>query len=386
MSDIVSRFKSNQNKGIIWSLLNEHNVFNGIDIKYVNMIKQDFDGKVNYISNSISNNDTMVSLNKKVISEMIIELNKYKTIQPIEINTTSNNSSNANAIASANSVPITSAEAQLQKQTLFQKNLETKQNEFDTLINKQKPVTIDFSDNNGQDKPNSAEMERKLAETIAWREKQLNIVLDTQNKNEVNNSEASISAASLSSASLSSASISSAASLSVASLSAASQWINRDNVSSNTNNILLKIDKNTPVDINVINLDNKFKKKVSFPDTKEPVLGSKDPEPIANNFLALLKKKDTPPPPDNSSYNVNNSYNLEEDIRVIKTQIKELIDNQNVILNFIKELHVKPSHIINSGDNIKQSDTINLGDTIKPVDNITPSIMTIPDIALEIAQ
>jgi hypothetical protein len=360
MSDIVSRFKSNQNKGIIWSLLNEHNVFNGIDIKYVNMIKQDFDGKVGYISNSISNNDTMVSLNKKVISEMIIELNKYKTIQPIEINTTAN--------ANANSVPITSAEAQLQKQTLFQKNLETKQNEFDTLINKQKPVTIDFSDNNGQDKPNSAEMERKLAETIAWREKQLNIVLDTQNKIEVNNSDASVSSASLS-----------AASLSAASLSAASQWINRDNVSSNTNNILLKIDQNTPVDINVINLDNKFKKKVSFPD-------SKDPEPIANNFLALLKKKDTPPLPHNNSYNVNNShnvinsYNLEEDIIVIKTQIKELMDNQNIILNFIKDFCVK------LGNNIKPGDTIKPGDNITPVDNITPSIMTTPEIALEIAQ
>jgi hypothetical protein len=355
MSDIVSRFKSNQNKGIIWSLLNEHNVFNGIDIKYVNMIKQDFDGKVGYISNSISNNDTMVSLNKKVISEMIIELNKYKTIQPIEINTT------AIASASANSVPITSAEAQLQKQTLFQKNLETKQNEFDTLINKQKPVTIDFSDNNGQDKPNSAEMERKLAETIAWREKQLNIVLDTQNKNEVNNSDASVSTA--------------------------SQWINRDNVSSNTNNILLKIDQNTPVDINVINLDNKFKKKVSFPDTKEPVLGAKEPvlgtkepEPIANNFLALLKKKDTPPLPQNNSHNVNNSYNvinsynLEEDIIVIKTQIKELMDNQNIILNFIKDFCVKLGNDIKPGDNIP------------PVDTITPSIMTTPEIALEIAQ
>jgi len=357
MSDIVSRFKSNQNKGIIWSLLNEHNVFNGIDIKYVNMIKQDFDGKVGYISNSISNNDTMVSLNKKVISEMIIELNKYKTIQPIEINATTN--------ANANALPITSAEAQLQKQTLFQKNLETKQNEFDTLINKQKPVTIDFSDNNGQDKPNSAEMERKLAETIAWREKQLNIVLDTQNKNEVNNSDASVSTASISSASL----------------SAASQWINRDNVSSNTNNILLKIDQNTPVDINVINLDNKLKKKVSFPDTKEPVLGAKElvlgakePEPIANNFLALLKKKDTPPLPQNNSHNVNNSHNLEEDIIVIKTQIKELMDNQNIILNFIKDFCVKLGNDIKPGDNIT------------PVDNITTSIITTPDIALEIAQ
>ncbi len=39
MTDIVSKFKSNQNKGIIWALLNDHNVFNGIDNKYVNSIK-----------------------------------------------------------------------------------------------------------------------------------------------------------------------------------------------------------------------------------------------------------------------------------------------------------------------------------------------------------
>jgi hypothetical protein len=222
-------------------------------------------------------------------------------------------------------IPITSADAQLQKQTLFQKNLETKQSEFDTLINKPKPNTIDFADNNGQDKPNSSEMERKLAETIAWREKQLNVVLDTQNKSET-------------------------------SISEANKWINRDNVSPSGNNLILKIDKNTPVDINVINLDNKFKKKVSFPDTKES-------EPIADNFLSLLKKKDT----HNNSYNVNTSYNLDEDMIFMKTQLKELIDKQNimlknqniilenqtVMLKIINELHIKPTDVISPGINLE---------------------------------
>jgi hypothetical protein len=319
MTDIVSKFKGNQNKGIIWGLLNEHNVFNGIDTKYVNSIKSEFDTKIDTISNTISSNDNMVSLNKKVISEMIIELNKYKMFQPTVTN------SNAN-------VPITSADAQTQKQSMFQKNLETKQNEFDTLINKPKPNTIDFADNNEQDKPNISEMERKLAETIAWREKQLNVVLDK----------------------------------SEASVSEANKWINRDNQqsSSNLNNILLKIDNNTPVDINVINLDNKLKKKVSFPEINQEAATA----PFENNFLALLKKKDTQP--------LNNTKNLDDDIIGMKTHIKEIMDkqtilldkinllfeNQTIILNFIKELQVKPPELQVKTSDIKYTE-IDLNNT-----------------------
>ena len=314
MTDILTNFKSNQNKGIIWGLLNDHNVFNGIDNKYVTSIKSEFDNKINQISNTISTTDNLVTLNKKVISEMITEMIKYK---PPNIQRQPSRQEQLDVI------PITSADAQLQKQTLFQKNLETKQNEFDTLINKPKPNTIDFADNNGQDKPNTSEMERKLAETIAWREKQLNVVLDTQNKSET-------------------------------SISEANKWINRDNVSPSENNLILKIDKNTPVDINVINLDNKFKKKVSFPDSKDLGLGT---EPIADNFLSLLKKKDTQHIAHN---NVNNSYNLDEDMIFMKSQIKELMDKQNIVLKnqniilenqtvmlkIINELHIKPTDIV----------------------------------------
>lgn len=316
MTDIVSKFKSNHNKGIIWALLNDHNVFNGIDNKYVNSIKTEFDTKIDNISNTILNTDNLVILNKKVISEMINEMTKYKT---------SNIQRQPSRQEQLDVIPITSADAQIQKQTLFQKSLETKQTEFDTLINKPKPNTIDFADNNGQDKPNSSEMERKLAETIAWREKQLNVVLDTQNKSET-------------------------------SINEANKWINRDNASSSENNLILKIDKNTPVDINVINLDNKFKKKVSFPDTKES-------EPIADKFLSLLKKKDSQHIDHNNSYNVINSYNLDEDMIFMKTQLKELIDKQNillknqniilenqtVILKIINELHIKSTDIISPG-------------------------------------
>ena len=111
----------------------------------------------------------------------------------------------------------------------------------------------------------------------------------------------------------------------------------------------------------MINLDNKFKKKVSFPDTKEPVL------PIADNFLSLLKKKDIPHIAHN---NVINSYNLDEDMIFMKNQLKELMDKQNIMLknqNIILENQTVMLKIINELH-------------IKPTDNV------IPDIAIEITE
>ena len=50
---------------------------------------------------------------------------------------------------------------------------------------------------------------------------------------------------------------------------------------------------------------------------------------------------------------VNNSYNLDEDMIFMKTQIKELMDkqnikleNQNVMLKVINELHIKPTDVV----------------------------------------
>ena len=107
-----------------------------------------------------------------------------------------------------------------------------------------------------------------------------------------------------------------------------------------------------------------FKKKVSFPDSKDLGLGT---EPIADNFLSLLKKKDTQHIAHN---NVNNSYNLDEDMIFMKNQLKELMDKQNIMLknqNIILENQTVMLKIINELH-------------IKPTDNV------IPDIAIEITE
>jgi len=258
MTDVTYSFKSDKNKGIIWGLMNEYGVFKGIDNSYASLVKTDFDTKVEYISRSIASSDNLINLNKRVITEMMADMTKkYKG---------PGTGPEYKGPEYKGTVPVTSAEALLQKQTIFQKNLQTKQTEFDSLIQKAKPTTIDFADN-AQDKPNGEEMERKLAETIAWREKQLNVVLDTQDKTEAN------------------------------------IWINRDNN--------IKIDQKTPVDINVIHLDNS-KKKVSFTEQNES---------LDKTFLSLLKKKPT----------------NEDDMLYIKNKLNEISEKQNEILYFLKQ-------------------------------------------------
>ena len=99
MNALLNNFKSNHNKGYIWKLLNDHNSFNGIDDKYINNIKKDFDDKINFIANKILHTDNLIILNKKVIYDMINILSSYKQ---------------------NNSTPITSAETHTQNQDLFQ--------------------------------------------------------------------------------------------------------------------------------------------------------------------------------------------------------------------------------------------------------------------------
>jgi hypothetical protein len=104
---------------------------------------------------NIPANETILSVNKQIIMQMLNEVKKYKQ------------------------GPVTSADLGSQKQAKFQRGVESKQAEFNSLIQPVKPMTIDFADKLN-DEPIGDEMETKLAQTIAWREQQLRQVLDKQ--------------------------------------------------------------------------------------------------------------------------------------------------------------------------------------------------------------
>jgi len=156
---LPDKFISQDNKRLLWGIMVEHNVFNSISNKYVNNIKADFEEKIQRLKSTITGNDTILELNKKTILQMMEDVKKYKDTTPHH---------------------VPAAEVLNKKQVQFQKGLQTKQEEFNRLIQPVKPQTIDFSDKI-DDEPIGSEMDMKLSQTIAWREQQLSQVLEKQN-------------------------------------------------------------------------------------------------------------------------------------------------------------------------------------------------------------
>ena len=151
-------FNSNLNKEIIWNLLIEYGAFKYIDNKFFNVFKQNFENTV--LKYSLSS-DPILELNKRVLQDILKEAANYKTTRNPE-------------------TLISAADVSASRQAAFQKGLQTKQNEFTQMINKSVPNKIDFSDHLPTLDEEPAEMDKKLAEVIARREQQMNMVLATQ--------------------------------------------------------------------------------------------------------------------------------------------------------------------------------------------------------------
>lgn len=164
MSNKISAdFIKLSNKELLWNVIYEKGLFNDVPEKYLPNVKKDFEITIVSVSQQNSlGNKSLIQLNKTVISEMVKELKKYKHIdEPAR-------------------VAITAEEVSKQKQTTFKTNLDTLQHDFDTFITGRKPDDINFTD--VLDKPIGDEMDGMLANAILLREKELNIVLDKQDR------------------------------------------------------------------------------------------------------------------------------------------------------------------------------------------------------------
>jgi hypothetical protein len=218
MEELYNKFISNQNKGMVWKLLCDDGIFNNIPESKAAQVKDVFDKKIETIAKQINMMDNLVNLDKRIIAEMINDIGNYKK-QMIEMS-------------------YNSAEIAQNRQKVFEAELKNKKKEFDILNSTPAPEKIDFSDN--LDAPMGSEMDKILAEQIALRENQLNMVFKTQDKE------------------------------------AASKWIQNPSEVKNTNEpVKLKIGEN-------IDMKEPARvKKVGFAETLDN-----------DNFLALLKKKE----------------------------------------------------------------------------------------------
>ena len=315
--DIKTVVLTQTNKRILWGLLMDNNIFENIPSKYSNNIQNIFEQTIQEVSNNLEEKDNIVEVNKKIIGKMYHELEKYKQSPINKGNNILEDTSNNIGLE-----PSRGREGITQKQALFQKGLQTKQDEFKNMINANKPETIDFSDKLS-DEPIGSEMDSKLAEAIAWREKQLSQVLEKQDT------------------------------------TSATEWISNGQLQNNEVNVNhIKIGDSTAIgEENIINV-----KKVSFSDSNsnDNINSIKDTSNniLTTNFIDKLKKKDK------EETNINNNQNIlhTEDVSEIKkmndiiiqeisflkndiTQLKEtsnlLLENQNKILELLNKTNLQ---------------------------------------------
>ena len=279
---MANMFNTQQNRKIVWDVLVDNKIFADIDPQHYPRIKQEFEKKMATLQALTPAVTSVVALNKKCITEMIEDVSKYKT-------------------------EVTAADLQRLRDLSFKNGLQSKQSEFDTLHTRPAPPTIDFSDKE-IDKPMGSELDAMLARSIAWREKELNLVIGQHDRQAASKwiapSDSSTSASASTSASTS-----------------ALSTVQEKAVSSNSAAAikLLKIGDaidNTTVGATVL------KKRVNFqtaPDELAPASTSEQ----SSRFLAALKQKDP------FSSNTDSVLHLLQSISI----------KQDQILSRLAELH-----------------------------------------------
>lgn len=146
---------TNENKGLIWNLLQSHGHFNKVDSTKFNEIQGEFELIVNNIAKQ-NTNESILELNKKVIATFIKVLEKYKK----------------------ESQPISNNEIQQERLDLFNSEYEKRQKEFDSYMKKDPPKEVDFAD--AVDEPFKEDVGTIVENMVSSREKQLQHILEQQ--------------------------------------------------------------------------------------------------------------------------------------------------------------------------------------------------------------
>ena len=351
----MSAFDTKENKGLIWNIMNESGVFKGIPDTYLDQVKRDFETKITSIKRNIQPKDTLTLLNKRVLSEMMVEMAKYR-------------------LAAAPSV-VTSKDISTVRQQQFQNVLERKKEEFTNMLGNKPPSTIDFSDK--MDKPIGSEIEDMIAATIARRNNDLNVVLENQdtvaaskwlNANAASgaNGVSPYGSANASNASASGVGSAGSANASASGVNGVSPYgsANASNAAdSGANGVspwsippILKIGKNTSID-NVIDINDKSSKQVRFTNEPPTTIINKEhaeeDEDDVSTFLSILNSRS-----DGDNEIVGN--NAQPGIYpLLEERLKRIEETQKEILELLKGALPFLNPVVDSSRNSAYTKTTN---------------------------
>ena len=144
---------SSQNKSLLWQLLSDHPNQKNNPKKFQHVLEY----RVTEMNkNRFKFNNDLMMMNKEIIKQFTQEIPKQQAKPAVK-----------------KTPPMT-------KGQIFEQNLKVQQNNFNTLINKQKPADIDFSDKT-DDTPIDARM---VDTTLQERERELKKIMAQYNPNE----------------------------------------------------------------------------------------------------------------------------------------------------------------------------------------------------------
>lgn len=147
----MESFISNENKGLLWGLLQENNVFQGIENTKFNQIKKIFEETI--LKKKDDFKGSLVDLNKETMTVLVKQINNFKEKGKISM--------------------IYKAE-DFQNNRVDELNFKMKQqeNDLNSILNPDIPKEISFSEAD-VDKPLGENLERAIAEMQASREREL---------------------------------------------------------------------------------------------------------------------------------------------------------------------------------------------------------------------
>ena len=156
-------YLSNDNKGLVWGILQESNMFDGFSDDKFGKIKQIFD-------------NTMIEINSNYSNNSLIEKNKI-TVETLMSRITTEKHTISNSSSSPSKIKVVYKSEDIHNKRENELNLKLKEQEsnFNKLINPSKPSDINFSDNSTDDKPIGDEMDKLIADRLASRERELEI-------------------------------------------------------------------------------------------------------------------------------------------------------------------------------------------------------------------
>ena len=239
---------STQNKSLLWQLLSNHPNQKTNPKKFQHVLEY----RVTEMNkNRFKFNNDLMIMNKEIIKQFAQEANHQQTTKP------------------------PSQPAAMSKAQVFEKNLKAQQNNFNTLINKQKPPDIDFSDKT-DDTPIDARM---VDTTLQERERELKKIMAEYNPNE----------------------------------NSAKQWLTGESTSTHLN-----IDDSSNIKIEPTVLTNEMReRRVTFEVEENTAPAVTEPVVNAMSFLQKLKKTD--------------------DVDIL-SYLNRIEKNQSIIIDLLKQL------------------------------------------------